>query len=101
MLVVIIVLAAVVVGEMGRQIFSAGPAKAPPTNASVPAAPSTAAPALSAAAPSALPAGSRVSSITSVGDRAVMLITLPGGAQELRSVDPRTGAAVTLLTTSP
>ncbi|WP_144445829.1 hypothetical protein [Inquilinus limosus] len=95
MLVVIIVLTAVVVGELGRQLFSAGPAKAP-----APAAP-TAAPAVTAAAPSTLPAGSRILSITTAGDRAVILITLPGGGQEVRSIDPQTGAAATLLTTTP
>jgi hypothetical protein len=92
MLVVIILLAAVVVGKLGLQLFSAGPAKSPP-----PAVAST----VSAAAPSALPSGSKITTIIPVGDRAVMLITLPGGGQELRSIDPRTGAAATLLTTSP
>ncbi len=94
MLVVIILLTAVVVGELGRRFFVPGSAPAPTT-----AAPATAP--TTAAAPSALPAGSRITSITAIGDRAVMLITLPGGGQELRSVDPRTGAAATLLTTTP
>jgi hypothetical protein len=94
MLVVIILLAAVVVGKLGLQLFSAGPAKAPP------ATPAAASP-VSAAAPSALPSGSKITTIIPVGDRAVMLITLPGGGQELRSLDPRTGAAATLLTTTP
>lgn len=95
MLVVIILLTAVVVGELARQFFSAGSTKAPD-----PAAPA-AAPAVTATTPSALPAGSRITSIAVAGDRAVILITLPGGGQELRSVDPRTGAAATLLTTTP
>ena len=94
MLVVIILLAAVVVGKLGLQLFSAGPAKAPP------ATPAAASP-VSAAAPPALPSGSKITTIIPVGDRAVMLITLPGGGQELRSLDPRTGAAATLLTTTP
>ncbi len=92
MLVVIILLAAVVVGKLGLQLFSAGPAKVPSP---------AAAPAVLAAAPSALPSGSKITTIVPVGDRAVMLITLPDGGQELRSLDPRTGAAVTLLTTTP
>ncbi|MDR6290374.1 hypothetical protein E9232_002895 [Inquilinus ginsengisoli] len=86
----IILLAAVVVGKLGLQLFSAGPAKAPPAT-----------PAAASAAPSALPSGSKITTIIPVGDRAVMLITLPGGGQELRSLDPRTGAAATLLTTTP
>ncbi len=94
MLVVIILIAAVVVGELGRRFLAPGTAPAPAaaTPATTPA---------TAAAPSALPAGSRITSITAIGDRAVTLITLPGGGQELRSIDPRTGAAATLLTTSP
>lgn len=95
MLVVIIVLAAVVVGEMGRRLFASG-SSAPAPAASAPATtPAT------TAAPPALPAGSRILSITTAGDRAVILITLPGGGQEVRSIDPRTGAAATLLTTTP
>lgn len=93
MLVVIILIAAVVVGELGRRFLAPGTAPAPA------AAPATT-PA-TAAAPSALPAGSRIASITVAGDRAVILITLPGGGQEVRSIDPRTGAAATLLTTAP
>lgn len=96
MLVVIILIAAVVVGELGRRIFASGSSTQATTTASAPATtPAT------AAAPSALPAGSRITSIAATGDRAVILITLPGGGQELRSVDPRTGAAATLLTTAP
>ncbi|MGK9170259.1 hypothetical protein KXR53_28420 [Inquilinus limosus] len=94
MLVVIILLTAVVFGELGRRFLSAGSTSAPSA-----VAPATA-PAATAA-PSALPAGSRITSITAIGNRAVMLITLPGGGQELRSIDPRTGAATTLLTTAP
>lgn len=94
MLVVIILLVAVVVGELGRRFFAPGTAPAP-----IAAAPATT-PA-TAAAPSTLPAGSRIASITVAGDRAVILITLPGGGQELRSIDPRNGAAATLLTISP
>lgn len=94
MLVVIILIAAVVVGELGRRFLAPGSAPAPAA-----AAPATT-PA-TAAAPSALPAGSRIASITVAGDRAVILITLPGGGQEVRSIDPRTGAAATLLTTAP
>jgi len=93
MLVVIIVLTAVVLGELGRRLFSASPST--PSSASAPATPAAAVP------PAALPAGSRITSIAATGDRAVTLITLPGGGQELRSIDPRTGAAVTLLTTAP
>ncbi|MGF6229870.1 hypothetical protein QFZ27_003825 [Inquilinus ginsengisoli] len=94
MLVVIILIAAVVVGELGRRFLAPGTTPAPA--AAVPATtPAT------AAAPSALPAGSRITSITVAGDRAVILITLPGGGQEVRSIDPRTGAAATLLTTAP
>lgn len=94
MLVVIILIAAVVVGELGRRIFASGPAEAPAATAPA-TTPAT------AAAPSALPAGSRIISIAVSGDRAVILITLPGGGQEVRSIDPRTGAAATLLTTAP
>ncbi|WP_429227988.1 hypothetical protein [Inquilinus ginsengisoli] len=91
---VIILIAAVVVGELGRRFLAPGTTPAPA--AAVPATtPAT------AAAPSALPAGSRITSITVAGDRAVILITLPGGGQEVRSIDPRTGAAATLLTTAP
>ncbi len=94
MFVVIILIAAVVVGELGRRFLAPGTTPAPA--AAVPATtPAT------AAAPSALPAGSRITSITVAGDRAVILITLPGGGQEVRSIDPRTGAAATLLTTAP
>lgn len=94
MLVVIILIAAVVVGELGRRFLAPGiaPAPAAATPATTPA---------TAAAPSALPAGSRITSITVAGDRAVILITLSGGGQEVRSIDPRTGAAATLLTTAP
>jgi hypothetical protein len=94
MLVVIILIAAVVVGELGRRIFASGSAQAP-------AAVAPATTSATAAAPSALPAGSRIASIAVSGDRAVILITLPGGGQEVRSIDPRTGAAAILLTTAP
>jgi hypothetical protein len=93
MLVVIIVLTAVVLGELGRRLFWTSPSI--PSSTSAPATPVAAVP------PAALPAGSRIASIVTTGDRAVTLITLPGGGQELRSIDPRTGASVTLLTTSP
>lgn len=93
MLVVIIVLTAVVLGELGRRLFWTSPPI--PSSTSAPATPTAAVPA------AALPAGSRIASIATTADRAVTLITLPGGGQELRSIDPRTGASVTLLTTSP
>lgn len=94
MLVVIILIAAVVVGELGRRFLAPGTPKAP--TATAPATTSA-----TAAAPSALPSGSRITSIAVSGDRAVILITLPGGGQEVRSIDPRTGAAAILLTTAP
>lgn len=92
MLVVIILLAAVVVGELGQRFLPGGP------GTTTTPAPAAAAVPIAAAM---LPAGSRIASVTVVGDRAVLLITLPGGGQELRSLDPGTGAAVTLLTTAP
>ncbi len=94
MLVVIILIAAVVVGELGRRFLAPETPKAPAVTAPA-TTPAT------AAAPSALPAGSRITSIAVSGDRAVILITLPGGGQEVRSIDPRTGAAAVLLTTAP
>lgn len=105
MLVVIILLAAVVVGELARQLMSSGAPSGGPSNSGTPKVEAPAVPVAAGAATTpgevALPAGSRIVSITATGDRAVILITHPDGGQEVRSVDPRTGAAATLLTTTP
>lgn len=50
----------------------------------------------------AVPSGARVASVTGLGrDRAILVVELPGGAQELVVIDAASGAPVTRIRLQP